>query len=44
MNNMGGNKLLIFIADAITGGLIVYSASSTRMRSLATRAYGKGIH
>lgn len=43
MDNIGGNKLLYFLAGVAVGGLIVYSARSPQMRSMLAKAAGKGL-
>ena len=41
MDNIGGNKLLYFLAGVAVGGLIVYSARSPQVRSMLAKAAGK---
>lgn len=43
MDNVGGNKLLYFLAGIAVGGFLVYSARSPQVRSLLAKAAGKGI-
>ena len=43
MDNIGGNKLLYFLAGVAVGGIIVYSARSPQMRGLLAKAAGKGL-
>ena len=43
MDNVGGNKLLYFLAGVAVGGIIVYSARSPQVRSLLAKAAGKGL-
>ena len=43
MDNIGGNKLLYFLAGVAVGGIIVYSVRSPQMRGLLAKAAGKGL-
>lgn len=43
MDNVGGSKLLYFLAGVAVGGIIVYSARSPQVRSLLAKAAGKGL-
>lgn len=43
MENVGGNKLLYFLAGVAVGGIIVYSALSPQIRSLLAKTAGKGL-